>query len=120
MRLFEAPEIIQELRSHRDEDLKIARVEFGGLFIIICRLFPSPKPAFDISNILLNKRTVRQAFSRLFVRLERRREISQNTVTICTQRGPGFARVRSKRNRPVDCLFDRRGGIHIEIEAVEV
>ena len=76
MRFFEAAKQIQALRSHRNKNLEVARIELGRLSIMLCRPFPLPKSPFDEGHILQHGRIVRQAFSCLVVSLKRRGEVA--------------------------------------------
>ena len=49
--VVKAPQVVEEVRADLDKNVKVARIEFGGLFIMRFGLFPKSKPSFHEAHV---------------------------------------------------------------------
>src|SRR4029078_713045 len=75
---------------------------------------------FKVSHLLKHEGAVRQTPERFFVRLKSALEIAQDTIKTNTLREPRFAQLRLERDRAIRLFLDRRPGVRLQINAVEI
>src|SRR6266568_1958795 len=87
------------------------------MFLRGIKLTESP---FKVGHLFKHESAVRQTPERSFVRLKRALEIAQNTITINSLREPRFAQLGLERDRAICLFLDRRTGVRLRINAVEI